>query len=169
MARGGGLLFAVVDELAAEHADVRIGRLAVNLVAVGPGTAVATTMFQRVERVAARVDAEKALAAANGIVKGGLAGRGHRGVAIGADARQIAACVKQERVEPGKVGGREETAILGEGELDVVLDAELCEDLLGVARASTVEPAHDVMLVSRRLGEVENPHCHTALNRPPST
>src|SRR6202023_1887345 len=115
------LLFAVDDELGAEHLDVVVGGIAEILVAIRPLRGLAIGM----EGIARAVRADEALPAGHEVDESLLALWRHGRIFVRALGAEIAGGVEEKRVELREVRRREKRSILGKGELPVVLRAEL--------------------------------------------
>ena len=148
---GRDLLRAVLDEFAAEEAHVRVGLLAVVHEAVRP----LLRFVVGVVRVARRMRADEALAAANVVEQRLLARRGDGRLLVRARRAEIARGVEEDRVELVQVSWAELRAVLREGEIPALLVAEFEQHLLGVAGPAFLPGNHRV-LEAARFGEEQD-------------
>jgi len=150
------LLRAVADEFAADHFDV-----VVRLVAVVEKTLWHVSVAaEGVKRVRGAMNAKKAFAVGHRLEERGFAGGRHRRVAVASRValhfRQIAGGVEKVGVELREVFLREQAAVFGKGELDVVLRAEGFEHGEGIAELGFAVGFDRVVLEARRLAEEEH-------------
>jgi hypothetical protein len=145
---------AVNDELAAEHAQVRIGFFAVGNVTSGKILGVRLGM----KSVTGRVDADKSHAVVNRIEKFFFALRRHRGIFVGTGFGEITGSEKQRGLERTKFRGIENPAVFGALNLEAVFLAQLGDHGLTNAKF-TVGTFHHLVLEAGRFGEDEQRIC----------
>jgi hypothetical protein len=141
----GGLLLAVAVELAADHLDV----------GVGVGAVAEAGVFA--EGVGGAVEADEALPGFDEVQQRVLAALGHGGVAVlAAGLLEVAGGVEGDDVVLSEVVGREDGAVLGGGDVEAVLLAEVDEDAFGVGELVGLGSLDARVLEAGGLGEEED-------------